>query len=163
LDFFHRPVFKKEENTTFRKLDLFPSSGEEGRYLISWAPQKELISPVIVISSFYGAQLSRCLPPHLRTETDPVSEKSCFLLSIIPDDGKKIQKPSDSVCYTPSSFIQGIRPGPRLLVVLRNKLIFYGEELLAPRPTPKLEDHPLREMVWIGLIWLRIGTSGGLF
>jgi uncharacterized Zn-finger protein len=23
------------------------------------------------------------------------------------------------------------------------KLIFYGEELLAPRPTPKLEDHPL--------------------
>jgi hypothetical protein len=25
----------------------------------------------------------------------------------------------------------------------RNKLIFYGEELLAPRPAPKLEDHPL--------------------
>jgi hypothetical protein len=24
-----------------------------------------------------------------------------------------------------------------------NKLIFYGEELLAPRPIPKLEDHPL--------------------
>jgi hypothetical protein len=22
-------------------------------------------------------------------------------------------------------------------------LFFYGEELLAPRPTPKLEDHPL--------------------
>jgi hypothetical protein len=22
-------------------------------------------------------------------------------------------------------------------------LVFYGEELLAPRPTPKLEDHPL--------------------
>jgi hypothetical protein len=31
----------------------------------------------------------------------------------------------------------------RLLVVFRNKLIFYGEELLAPRPTPKLEGHPL--------------------
>jgi hypothetical protein len=40
------------------------------------------------------------------------------------------------------SFIQGIRPGPRLLMVFRNKLIFYGE-LLAPHPTPKLEDHPL--------------------
>ena len=25
----------------------------------------------------------------------------------------------------------------------RNKDSFYGEELLAPRPTPKLEDHPL--------------------
>jgi hypothetical protein len=24
----------------------------------------------------------------------------------------------------------------------RNKVIFYGEELLAPRPTSKLEDHP---------------------
>jgi hypothetical protein len=26
---------------------------------------------------------------------------------------------------------------------IRNKFIFYGEGLLAPRPTPKLEDHPL--------------------
>ena len=25
----------------------------------------------------------------------------------------------------------------------RNKIRFYGEELLAPRPTPKLEDYPL--------------------
>jgi hypothetical protein len=29
LDFVHRPVFKKLEN--FRKLDLFPSSGEVGK------------------------------------------------------------------------------------------------------------------------------------
>jgi hypothetical protein len=28
LDFFHHPVFKRIENMTFRKLDLFPSSGE---------------------------------------------------------------------------------------------------------------------------------------
>jgi hypothetical protein len=28
-------------------------------------------------------------------------------------------------------------------VNVRNKIIFYGEELLAPRPTPKVEDHPL--------------------
>jgi hypothetical protein len=27
-------------------------------------------------------------PPHLRTDTDPVSEMSCFLFSRIPDDGK---------------------------------------------------------------------------
>jgi hypothetical protein len=39
--------------------------------------------------------------------------------------------------------IQGICSGPRLLIHFRNKLIFYGEELLAPHPTPKLEDHPL--------------------
>jgi hypothetical protein len=28
LEFVHRPVFSKLENTTFRKLDLFLSSGE---------------------------------------------------------------------------------------------------------------------------------------
>jgi hypothetical protein len=28
-------------------------------------------------------------------------------------------------------------------VTFRNKFIFEGEELVAPRPTPKLEDHPL--------------------
>jgi hypothetical protein len=42
-----------------------------------------------------------------------------------------------------TSFIQGIRPGPRLLLIFRNKLILYCEVLWAPRPTPKLEDRPL--------------------
>jgi hypothetical protein len=28
-------------------------------------------------------------------------------------------------------------------MVFRNMVIFYGEELLAPRPTPKMEDQPL--------------------
>jgi hypothetical protein len=28
-------------------------------------------------------------------------------------------------------------------VVFHKKLIFYGEELLDPRPTPKLEGHPM--------------------
>jgi hypothetical protein len=27
--------------------------------------------------------------------------------------------------------------------MFRNIIIFYGEELLAPRPTPKVEVHPL--------------------
>jgi hypothetical protein len=31
LDFVHRPVFYKLENTTLRKLDLFPSSGERAK------------------------------------------------------------------------------------------------------------------------------------
>jgi hypothetical protein len=39
---------------------------------------------------------------------------------------------------------QSISPGPRLTVwMCRNKIRFYGEELLAPCPSPKLEDHPL--------------------
>jgi len=29
------------------------------------------------------------------------------------------------------------------LQTIRNRIRFYGEELLAARPTPKLEDHPL--------------------
>ena len=37
-----------------------------------------------------------------------------------------------------------ICPGPRLSArIFRNKMRFYGEKLLAPRPTPKLEDHLL--------------------
>jgi hypothetical protein len=37
FDFFQRPVFWRLEHTTFRKLDLFPSSGEGGRgHLLSW-------------------------------------------------------------------------------------------------------------------------------
>jgi hypothetical protein len=76
-------------------------------------------------------------------------------------------------------------------VNFRNKIIFYCEELLAPRPTPKLEDHPLSAVrdglfnIFAGTLhiwrpfprnlrtrhavvtrdppnWLRIGTSGGL-
>jgi hypothetical protein len=41
LDFVHRPVFEKLENTTFRKLDLFPSTGEGGGeiHLLSWVPK----------------------------------------------------------------------------------------------------------------------------
>jgi hypothetical protein len=39
-----------------------------------------------------------------------------------------------------------IRPVPRSLITFRNKLIFYGE-LLAPHPTPKLEDQ-LINSIW---------------
>jgi hypothetical protein len=36
-----------------------------------------------------------------------------------------------------------IIPAPRLLCIIPNTVSFYGEELLAPRPNPKLENHPL--------------------
>jgi hypothetical protein len=39
---------------------------------------------------------SRCLPSHLKTETDTVSETSCSLVSRISEDGQKVQKPSNS-------------------------------------------------------------------
>jgi hypothetical protein len=37
-----------------------------------------------------------------------------------------------------------ISAGPRLLVISSNHIIFYGEYLLAPRPTPQLENHSSR-------------------
>jgi hypothetical protein len=40
-------------------------------------------------------------PFHLRTETDPVSETSCFY-SLDYRTIEKVQKPSNFVCYTPS-------------------------------------------------------------
>jgi hypothetical protein len=48
-----------------------------------------------------------------------------------------------SYFFSLGHFFQRIRPGPNASVTLRNKLLFFGEELLAPRPTLKLEDHPL--------------------
>jgi hypothetical protein len=38
---------------------------------------------------------------------------------------------------------QRINLGPKHVSVFRNYARFYGEELLAPRPNPRLEDHPL--------------------
>jgi len=48
--------------------------------------------------------------------------------------------------HTPHIPLSGqmISPSPRLsLWIVRNMIRFYAEKLLAPRPTPKLEDHPL--------------------
>jgi hypothetical protein len=38
---------------------------------------------------------------------------------------------------------QRISPRPRPYEICRYIIRFYGEELLIPRPTPKLESHPL--------------------
>ena len=49
--------------------------------------------------------------------------------------------------YVPLSLLrsyQSISPGPRLcLWIFRNEIRFNREELLAPCPPPRLEDHPL--------------------
>jgi hypothetical protein len=67
------------ENTTFRKLDLFPFSGEGRgggkRHLLNWAPQKALISIAEWVSS----------PP--ASPQDGNSFRN-VVFSRIPDDGK---------------------------------------------------------------------------
>jgi hypothetical protein len=50
-----------------------------------------------------------------------------------------LQEPSTCTYPEPKK----IRPGTRLIDPFRNEFVFYGEGLLAPRPTPKLEDRRL--------------------
>jgi hypothetical protein len=51
------------------------------------------------VGPLWKANLNHWTPFHLRIETDPVSETSCFLVSRIPDDGK-VKKNSNSVLYS---------------------------------------------------------------
>jgi hypothetical protein len=48
---------------------------------------------VVDINSFKGTKQNRCLPPHLRTETDPVSGMLCSLVFRIPDDRRSPKTP----------------------------------------------------------------------
>jgi hypothetical protein len=44
--------------------------------------------PVNEVISFQEIEQTRCLPPHLRTETDPVSETMCSRFFKMPDYGQ---------------------------------------------------------------------------
>jgi hypothetical protein len=74
----------------FRKPDLFPSSGEGG------GETPTQLGPLEIANlSHWSLALSKgpnrvgVSPlPHLRTETDPVSETLCFLVSRILDNGQ---------------------------------------------------------------------------
>ena len=41
---------------------------------------------------------------------------------------------------------QSVSPGPGQMYLFCNKVSFYSKELLGPRSTPKLEDHPLLDV-----------------
>jgi hypothetical protein len=86
---FHRPTRRHnpEDNIFYTELLGFVA------FSIAWYSTKHNVS---------GAQLSRCLLSHLylRAETEPVSETSC---SLEYQTMEKVRKPSNYVCYTPSS------------------------------------------------------------
>jgi hypothetical protein len=52
-------------------------------------------------------------------------------------------------------------PGPRLCIAFRTMVIFYGEELLAARPTPKLEGHPLSAVVTAFSMYSQLPSISG--
>jgi hypothetical protein len=62
LDVVHHSVFQKLENTTFWKLDLFPSSGERETPTLLGPLERANLNPVTEVSSFLGTQQSRLLP-----------------------------------------------------------------------------------------------------
>jgi hypothetical protein len=69
----------RNRNMTFRKLNLFPSSGEGGRrHLLSVGPEKERISITGLALSKGPNWVGVFSPLHMRMETNPVSETSCF-------------------------------------------------------------------------------------
>jgi hypothetical protein len=81
-DFVHLLIFKKLENKTFRKLNLFPSSVME--------ETPTLLGPleILRLAGSKGLQQSRCRLYHLRKETDPVSETLCLLAFRILHEGQ---------------------------------------------------------------------------
>jgi hypothetical protein len=77
---------KKLDNTAFQKLYLFLSLGGRGETPPSKGPNR------------VGVSL-----PHLRMETDPVSEMLYSVVFYEYWTMDEVQKPSNSECYTPSS------------------------------------------------------------
>jgi hypothetical protein len=77
------PKFKK---TTFQKLDLFPSSGERREIPTLLGPLKIANDPCH--NNIYINTQHLSPSPHLKRETDPVSETLCILVFRIPDDGQ---------------------------------------------------------------------------
>jgi hypothetical protein len=53
--------------------------------VLRWGETPALLIP-LEKANLKGTQQSKCLHPHLRTETDPVSETLCFLVFRIPAD-----------------------------------------------------------------------------
>jgi hypothetical protein len=85
---------------------LFPSSDIQGtrKHDVSETASVSVLRRVqwLMLAVFKGPNTVGVFPTHLRTETGAVSETSCFLVRRIPD-GEKVENPSNSECYTPSS------------------------------------------------------------
>jgi hypothetical protein len=98
--------------------------------LTPWSTSSEVVTQLVKkFPTFYGNR--RFITVFTRARHWPLSGASCNQYT-----------PSHAYFPLARSF-QRIRPIPRPRVTFLNNLSFYSDELLAPRPTSKVEDHPL--------------------
>jgi hypothetical protein len=93
LGLLHRQKFQILENSTSRKLDLFPFSGDgEGNTLLG--PLERALLPLDENRGylFLRDPTEQVSPsPYLKVETDPGSETLRFLVFRTPDDGQSLE------------------------------------------------------------------------
>ena len=119
---------------------------------ISWNPMVHYRShkyppPVPILSQLdpIHATTSHFLEIHLNIILPSTPGSPKWSLSLrFSHQNPVYASPLPHIRYIPHpSLHQSISPGPRQVVKFRNKASFYVEDLSAPRPTTKLEDHPL--------------------
>jgi len=113
---------------------------------LSWARQIQP-TPSYPISLSYilisSSHLRLGLPRGLFPSSFPTKILFAFLISPTPRPSHLPWLDHPNIHFPLPRSFQRIRSIPKPCVTFRNKLVFYGEELLGPHPTPKLEDYPL--------------------
>ena len=90
-------------------------------------------------------RIHNCPPPvPILSQLDPVHTPTSYFLKIHLIQAPNIPSTKSHVPFPFRTSYQIISPCLRISVgTFRNLIRCFGEELLAPRPTPKPEDHPL--------------------
>ena len=108
------------------------STGETNRFSASQEIPRNSWNPKIHYC------IHKCPPPvPILSQLNPVQTLTSHFLKL------HIPRTKSHVPFSLLISYQSISSGPRQVFMFRNKVSFYGDESLAPRPTPKLEYHPL--------------------
>jgi hypothetical protein len=107
-------------------------------YLLSYSMEQ---SPSWEANRFSGNQQ---IPPHFIEPESSLPHSQVPTTCPYPEPARSSPYPQILLALFPlSRLYQSISPCSMFFKIVRNKIRFYGEELLEPRPTSKLQDHPL--------------------